>query len=140
MCTYLKNIGGYKHNQLKGMSYKEIQKLFNSTYRQVNSFVAMDSDDKVKGSEKKEEISEKKTQGSRKKSIGKKRAGGKHGDESSQEKRAGDEQEQGSSKRQRIEDDKEEEELKQCFELVIDDDEVTDAIPLATKPIPIVDF
>ncbi|GKA30528.1 hypothetical protein Tco_0716833 [Tanacetum coccineum] len=26
MCTYLKNIGGYKHNQLKGKSYEEIQK------------------------------------------------------------------------------------------------------------------
>ncbi|GJQ95960.1 hypothetical protein Tco_0007099 [Tanacetum coccineum] len=53
MCTYLKNMGGYKHNQLKGKSYKEIQKLFDKTYKQVNSFVPMTSDDKEKGSEKK---------------------------------------------------------------------------------------
>ncbi|GKB01074.1 hypothetical protein Tco_0829118 [Tanacetum coccineum] len=48
MCTYLKNMGGYKHNQLKGKSYKEIQKLFDKTYKQVNSFVPMASNDKEK--------------------------------------------------------------------------------------------
>ncbi|GJV71104.1 hypothetical protein Tco_1491099 [Tanacetum coccineum] len=53
MCTYLRNMGGYKHNQLKGKSYEEIQKLFDKTYKHVNSFVPMDSDDKEKGSEKK---------------------------------------------------------------------------------------
>ncbi|GJU30568.1 hypothetical protein Tco_1174157 [Tanacetum coccineum] len=44
MCTYLKNIGRYKHNQLKGRSYEEIQKLFDKTYKHVNSFVPMDSE------------------------------------------------------------------------------------------------
>ncbi|GKB40620.1 hypothetical protein Tco_0885562, partial [Tanacetum coccineum] len=34
MCTYLKDMGGYKHNQLKGRSYEEIQKLFNKIYQQ----------------------------------------------------------------------------------------------------------
>ncbi|GKA62124.1 hypothetical protein Tco_0761643 [Tanacetum coccineum] len=34
MCTCLKNMGGYKYNQLKGKSYKEIQKLFDKTYKQ----------------------------------------------------------------------------------------------------------
>ncbi|GKA62011.1 hypothetical protein Tco_0761530 [Tanacetum coccineum] len=48
MCTYLKNMGGYKHNQLKGKSYEEIQKLFDKTYKHVNSFVPMASDDKEK--------------------------------------------------------------------------------------------
>ncbi|GJV03890.1 hypothetical protein Tco_1337459 [Tanacetum coccineum] len=67
MCTYLKNMGGYKHNQLKGKSYEEIQKLFDKTYKQVNSFVPMASDDKEKGSEKK-------AGGSRKKTLAKKRA------------------------------------------------------------------
>ncbi|GJV77779.1 hypothetical protein Tco_1509363 [Tanacetum coccineum] len=42
MCAYLKNMGGYKHNQLKGRSYEEIQKLFDKAYKQVNSFVSMD--------------------------------------------------------------------------------------------------
>ncbi|GKC14638.1 hypothetical protein Tco_1011420, partial [Tanacetum coccineum] len=50
MCTYLKNIGGYKHNQLKGRSYEEIQKLFDKVYTQVNSFAPMESEG-VKGSE-----------------------------------------------------------------------------------------
>ncbi|GKB69402.1 hypothetical protein Tco_0930814 [Tanacetum coccineum] len=68
MCTYLRNICGYKHNQLKGKSYEEIQKLFDKTYKQVNSFVPMASDDKEKGSEKK-------AGGSRKKTLAKKRAG-----------------------------------------------------------------
>ncbi|GJX63941.1 hypothetical protein Tco_0298284 [Tanacetum coccineum] len=53
MYTCLKNMGGYKHNQLKGNIYKEIQKLFDKTYKQVNSFVPMASDDKEKSSEKK---------------------------------------------------------------------------------------
>ncbi|GJW13966.1 hypothetical protein Tco_0018099 [Tanacetum coccineum] len=44
MCAYLKNMGGYKHNQLKGRSYEEIQKLFDKAYKQVNSFVPMDSE------------------------------------------------------------------------------------------------
>ncbi|GKB05388.1 hypothetical protein Tco_0833583 [Tanacetum coccineum] len=43
MCTYLKNMGGYKHNQLKGRSYEEIQKLFDKAYKHVSSFVPMDS-------------------------------------------------------------------------------------------------
>ncbi|GJS31266.1 hypothetical protein Tco_0491886 [Tanacetum coccineum] len=68
MCTYMRNMGGYKHNQLKGKSYEEIQKLFDKTYKQVNSFVPMTSDDKEKGSEKK-------ARGSRKKTLAKKRAG-----------------------------------------------------------------
>ncbi|GKB18828.1 ribonuclease H-like domain-containing protein [Tanacetum coccineum] len=48
---YLKNIGRYKHNQLKGMCYEEIQKLFDKIYQQVNTFVHMDSD-VVEGSKK----------------------------------------------------------------------------------------
>ncbi|GJR87741.1 hypothetical protein Tco_0211752 [Tanacetum coccineum] len=35
ICTYLKNMGGYKHNQLKGRSYEEIQKLFDKAYKQA---------------------------------------------------------------------------------------------------------
>ncbi|GJR41854.1 hypothetical protein Tco_1309957 [Tanacetum coccineum] len=37
MCAYLKNIGGYKYNQLKGRSYEEIQKLFDKAYKQLES-------------------------------------------------------------------------------------------------------
>ncbi|GKF75691.1 hypothetical protein Tco_0225135, partial [Tanacetum coccineum] len=58
MSIYLKHMGGYKHNQLKGRSYDEIQKLFDKEIRRVNSFVAMNSEaQEIIG--KKDEISSK---------------------------------------------------------------------------------
>ncbi|GKB43465.1 hypothetical protein Tco_0888407, partial [Tanacetum coccineum] len=130
MCTYLKNMGGFTHNQLKNKSYEEIQKAFDKTMGWINNFKPMDSEE-VKSSEKKAE-------GSRKKSIGK--------------KRAGNEQKQESSKRQRMKDDKEtdeheeaeeddEAEMKKHMEIVQDKEEIAiDAIPLATKPPMIVEY
>ncbi|GJX96430.1 hypothetical protein Tco_0352228 [Tanacetum coccineum] len=102
MCAYLKNMGGYKHNQLKGRSYEEIQKLFDKAYKQVNSFVPMDSE-VVKSSETR-------TEGS--------------------SKRAGDELESDKSKKQKIDehveaekdDDQEEAEMKRHIEIVKDDE------------------
>ncbi|GJQ99453.1 hypothetical protein Tco_0522438 [Tanacetum coccineum] len=44
MSIYLKHMGGYKHNQLKGRSYDEIQKLFDKEMKRVNSFMAMNSE------------------------------------------------------------------------------------------------
>ncbi|GJR76664.1 putative ribonuclease H-like domain-containing protein [Tanacetum coccineum] len=44
MSIYLKHMGGYKHNQLKGRSYDEIQKLFDKEIKRVNSFVAINSE------------------------------------------------------------------------------------------------
>ncbi|GJZ30181.1 hypothetical protein Tco_0575228 [Tanacetum coccineum] len=120
MCAYLKNMGGYKHNQLKGRSYEEIQKLFDKAYKQVNSFVPMDSE-VVKSSETR-------TEGS--------------------SKRAGDELESDKSKKQKIDehveaekdDDQEEAEMKRHIEIVKDDEVAIDAIPLATKPPMIVEY
>ncbi|GJX38218.1 hypothetical protein Tco_0251521 [Tanacetum coccineum] len=43
MSTYLKNVGGYKHNQLKSKSYEEISELFDNEMRRVNTFIPMDS-------------------------------------------------------------------------------------------------
>ncbi|GKA55354.1 hypothetical protein Tco_0754303, partial [Tanacetum coccineum] len=45
MSTYLKNVGGYKHNQLKSKSYVEIQELFDNEMRRVNTFIPMDSEE-----------------------------------------------------------------------------------------------
>ncbi|GJU10088.1 hypothetical protein Tco_1132484, partial [Tanacetum coccineum] len=155
MSTYLKNMGGYKYNQLKSKSYDEIQKLFDNEMKRVNTFIPMDSevmkskegieesskrteDELESDKSKKAESSEKKAEGSRKKSIGK--------------KRAGKEQKQESSKRQRMEDDKEtdeheeaeeddEAEMKKHMEVVQDNEEIEiDAIPLATKPPIIVEY
>ncbi|GJS76087.1 putative ribonuclease H-like domain-containing protein [Tanacetum coccineum] len=50
MYTYLKNMAGYKHSQLKSKSYDEIQKLFDKEMKRVNTFVDMNSE-VVKGSE-----------------------------------------------------------------------------------------
>ncbi|GKA06870.1 hypothetical protein Tco_0686094 [Tanacetum coccineum] len=151
MSTYLKNMGGYKHNQLKSKSYEEIQKMFANEMRRVNTFIPMDSEvvkskkeieESSKGTEdelesdklKKAEGSEEKTKGSRKKMLGR--------------KRAGKEQQQESSKKQRLEEDKESDEVEEDDEdalkkyLVIkkDDDIAIDVIPLATKLPVIVDY
>ncbi|GJT82742.1 hypothetical protein Tco_1057084 [Tanacetum coccineum] len=61
MSVYLKHMGGYKHNQLKGRSYDEIQKVFDKEMKRVNSFVAMNSEvQEISG--KKDECSSKKTE------------------------------------------------------------------------------
>ncbi|GJU68993.1 hypothetical protein Tco_1255252 [Tanacetum coccineum] len=50
MSTYLKNIAGYKHNQLKSKSYDEIQEMFDKNMKRVNTFVDMNTE-LVKSSE-----------------------------------------------------------------------------------------
>ncbi|GKA29464.1 hypothetical protein Tco_0715709 [Tanacetum coccineum] len=120
MCAYLKNMGGYKHNQLKGRSYEEIQNLFDKAYKQVNSFVLIDLE-VVKSSVTR-------TEGS--------------------SKRARDELESDKSKKHKIDkhveakkgDDQEGAEMKKHIEIVKDDEVVIDAIPLATKPPMIVEY
>ncbi|GJY01591.1 hypothetical protein Tco_0359743 [Tanacetum coccineum] len=44
MSTYLKNMAGYKHSQLKRKSYDQIQKLFDKEMKRVNTFVDMNSE------------------------------------------------------------------------------------------------
>ncbi|GJR55506.1 hypothetical protein Tco_1406027 [Tanacetum coccineum] len=136
MSTYLKHMGRYKHKQLMGKSYNEIQKLFDKEMNRVNTFVAMSSKAQ-ESNEKKVEGSEEKAKRSRKKILGK--------------KRAGKEQQQESPKRQKVEDDKETDkheeveaddtaELKKHLVIVKDDDIAIDVIPLATKQPVIVDY
>ncbi|GJU58964.1 hypothetical protein Tco_1236730, partial [Tanacetum coccineum] len=120
MSTYLKNMAGYKHNQLKSKSYDEIQEMFDKEMKRVNTFVDMDTE-LVKGSKTKAEGSF---------------------------KRAGEEFESDNSKKQRIDehveakgdDDQEEAEMKKHMEIVQDDEVAIDAIPLATKPPVIVEW
>ncbi|GJX55855.1 hypothetical protein Tco_0285752 [Tanacetum coccineum] len=119
--TYLKNMAGYKHNQLKNKSFDDIQKLFDKAMKRVNTFVDMDTE-LVEGSEVRAEGSKTRVEGS--------------------SKRAGEELEQEGSKKQKLEEDKESEELKKCLEIVLDDgDDVTiDATPLSIKSPSIVDW
>ncbi|GKB23473.1 hypothetical protein Tco_0862874 [Tanacetum coccineum] len=74
MSTYLRNMAGYKHTQLKNKSFEEIQMLFDKEMKRVNSFVPMDSE-VVEGSGKKTESSGKET-------VSKKREGEEHDEES----------------------------------------------------------
>ncbi|GJX52990.1 hypothetical protein Tco_0281359 [Tanacetum coccineum] len=63
MSTYLKNMGGYKHNQLKNKSFDDIQKLFDKAMKRVNIFVDMDTE-LVECSEVRAEGSETRAEGS----------------------------------------------------------------------------
>ncbi|GJY45915.1 hypothetical protein Tco_0434978 [Tanacetum coccineum] len=134
MSTYLKHMGGYKHKQLMGKSYDEIQKLFDKEMNRVNTFVAMSSEVQ-ESNKKKEEGNEEKAKGSRKKMLGR--------------KRARKEQQQESSKKQRMEEDKEtnevekveeddEAELKKHLVIKQDDDIAIDAIPLPYPQTPLI--
>ncbi|GKA39492.1 hypothetical protein Tco_0732043, partial [Tanacetum coccineum] len=109
MSTYLKNMGGYKHNQLNSKSYEEIQKMFGNEMRRVNTFIPMDSvvvkskkeiKESSKGTEdelesdklKKAESDKEKAKGSRKKMLVKEKAGKEQQQETSKESRLEEEQ------------------------------------------------
>ncbi|GKD22489.1 hypothetical protein Tco_1224192 [Tanacetum coccineum] len=121
MCTYMKNMAGFTHSQLKNKSFDEVQKAFDKTMGWIDSFVSMDSDVVKRGKEKDE--------------------GSVTRAEESNSKRAGTELEQERIKKQKIDDDQEEAEMKKHMEIVVDEEEIAvDAIPLATKPPIIVDW
>nr|GEW93523.1 hypothetical protein [Tanacetum cinerariifolium] len=95
MCTYLKNMEGWKHNSLKNKSFANIQEFFDKEMKRVNTFVNYKTELVEESSKKAEaELME----GSSK------RAGTELKQESS--KRAGTELEQESYKKQKIDDDK----------------------------------
>ncbi|GJR03145.1 hypothetical protein Tco_0526129 [Tanacetum coccineum] len=125
MSTYLKNIGGYKHNQLTSKSYKEIQKLFDNEMRRVNTFIPMNSE-VVKSKKETKESSK----------------GTKDELESDKSKKAESSKERAKGSRKKIlkveVDD--EAELKKHLVIVNDDDIAIDALPLATKPLVIIEY
>ncbi|GJR63998.1 hypothetical protein Tco_0010063 [Tanacetum coccineum] len=99
MCTYLKNMEGYKLNDLKLKDFDSIQEMFDRAFKRVNTCANFRTE-LVEGKEKRE----------------------------------GEELIQESSKKQKVDDEKETVELKQCLEIIPDEEEVTiDAIPLAVK-------
>ncbi|GJS06990.1 hypothetical protein Tco_0363786 [Tanacetum coccineum] len=115
MCTYLKNMAGFTHSQLKNKSFDEVQKAFDKTMGWIDSFVSMDSE-VMKGGKEKDE-------------------GGVTIAKESSSKRAGTKLEQERIKKQKIDDDQEEAKMKKHMEIVVNEEEITiDAIPLATKP------
>ncbi|GJX85840.1 hypothetical protein Tco_0336614 [Tanacetum coccineum] len=44
MMTYVKNMGGYKHSQLKGKSYEDIQGLYERQQKRIQDFTPIDSE------------------------------------------------------------------------------------------------
>ncbi|GKE57144.1 hypothetical protein Tco_1496329 [Tanacetum coccineum] len=130
MSTYLKNMAGYKHNQLKNKSFDNFRKLFDKAMKRVNIFVDMDTEllDESSKKAKVMEESSKKAEAEITQKIS--------------SKRVGEELEQESSKNQKVEEDKESEELKQCLKIIPDDgdDATIDATPLSTKSLTIVDY
>ncbi|GJW84031.1 hypothetical protein Tco_0157176 [Tanacetum coccineum] len=119
MCTYLKNMEGWKHKDLKRKSFENIQELFDKAMKRVNTFVDYRTELVERSLENgKAEIAQE-----------------------SSSKRAGDELEEESIKKQKVDEDKETAELKSLMEVIPDEEEVAvDAIPLATKPPSIVDW
>ncbi|GJU00543.1 putative ribonuclease H-like domain-containing protein [Tanacetum coccineum] len=120
MYTYLKNMVGYKHNQLNRKSYDEIQEMFDKEMKRENTFVDIDTE-LVKDCKTKAEESS---------------------------KRAREELESDNSKKQKIDehveaegdDDQEETEMKKHMDIVQHNEVSIDAIPLATKPLVIVEW
>ncbi|GJZ02546.1 hypothetical protein Tco_0520507 [Tanacetum coccineum] len=103
--TYLKNMEGWKHKDLKSKDFDSIKELFDKSFKRVNMFMDFRTD-LVEGSSK----------------------------------RAGEELEQESTKKQKVDDDKEIAELKQCLEMIPDEEDVTiNVVPLATKSPRIID-
>ncbi|GJS98943.1 hypothetical protein Tco_0820113 [Tanacetum coccineum] len=117
-CNYLKNMEGYTLKQLKGFKFKVIKDMFDKAFKRVNTFVDYKTE-LVEGSEKRAEDST---------------------------KRAGTKLEQEVAKKQKIDDakvddDQEEARMKELMNIIPDEEEVAiDAIPLATKPLCIVDW
>ncbi|GJX61528.1 hypothetical protein Tco_0294428 [Tanacetum coccineum] len=122
MCTYLKNMAGWKPKDLKNKSFANIQELFDKAFKRVNTFVDFRTE-LVEGTEMEES--------SKKAEVM----------EESSSKRAGDELQQESTKKQKMNDDQERAELQSLMNVIPDEEEVAvDAIPLATKPPSIIDW
>ncbi|GJW24648.1 hypothetical protein Tco_0038459 [Tanacetum coccineum] len=117
-CNYLKNMEGYTLKQLKGFKFEVINDMFDKAFKRVNTFFYYKTE-LVEGCVKRAEDST---------------------------KRAGTKLEQEVAKKQKIndakvDDDQEEARMKEFMNIVPDEEEVAiDAIPLATKPLCIVDW
>nr|GEV07343.1 hypothetical protein [Tanacetum cinerariifolium] len=101
MCTYLKNMEGWKPNTLKNKSFTNIQELFDKAMKRVNTFVDYRTELVEESSKKsKAEVIE------------------------GSSKRAGTKLEQKNVKKQKIDDDKETTELKQLVKIILDEEGV----------------
>ncbi|GJS47007.1 hypothetical protein Tco_0597128 [Tanacetum coccineum] len=98
MCTYLKNMAGWKPKDLKNKSFANIQELFDKAMKRVNTFVDMDTN-LVEGSEVRVE--------------------GNDTREESSSKRVRDELEKENAKKQKVDDDQEVAKMKELIKIVL---------------------
>nr|GEW59648.1 hypothetical protein [Tanacetum cinerariifolium] len=117
MCTYLKNQGGYKQSYFKGMKYEDIRPIFKRVWDQIHTFVPKDS-------EIEKEVMKRP---------------GFNLQQESLKKQKFDEQTEEEVKAQ-VDTDQEVKEMKLYMKIVSDEEIAIDAIPLATKPLVIVDY
>ncbi|GJS60492.1 hypothetical protein Tco_0655276 [Tanacetum coccineum] len=132
MMTYLKNMGGYKHSQLKAKTFEEIQAMYERQKKRIDDFKPIDSDDAVKDSKKvagednskKEEVL-KEPESTKIESMNKEDAGERVSDVS--KKRKGGPRMKRMSKRKKTKSDLEEEEdLKTFLKKVLDKEGIID--------------
>ncbi|GJQ92560.1 hypothetical protein Tco_0003699 [Tanacetum coccineum] len=129
MCTYLKNMEGWKPKSLKNKSFANIQELFENAMKRVNTFIDYRTELVEERSKKSEiELEE---------NLKKVEAEVMEGSS----KREGEELEQESIKKQKVDGDKETPELQSLMQVFPDEEEVAiDVVPLATKPSTIIDW
>ncbi|GJV99191.1 hypothetical protein Tco_1554443 [Tanacetum coccineum] len=129
MCTYLKNMEGWKPKSLKNKSFANIQELFEKAMKMVSTFVDYRT--------KLVEDSSKKAETELEENLKKAKAEVMKGSS----KREGEELEQEIIKKQKVDEDTEIAELQSRIEVIPDEEEVAiDAVSLATKPPTIVDW
>ncbi|GJS41335.1 hypothetical protein Tco_0566378 [Tanacetum coccineum] len=132
MMTYLKNMGGYKHSQLKAKTLEEVQAMYERHKKKINDFKPMDSDDAVKDSKKaagedtskKEEVL-KEPNSTKIESMNKEDAGERVLDVSKKRKR-GPRMKRMSKRKKTESDPKEEEDLKTFLKIVPDKEGIID--------------
>nr|GEU85845.1 ribonuclease H-like domain-containing protein [Tanacetum cinerariifolium] len=117
MCTYLKNQGEYKQSYFKGMKYEDIRPIFERVWDKIHTFVPKDS--KIK-----KEVM---------------KISGFNLQQESSKKQKLDEQTEDEVEAQ-ADIDQDTEEMKLFVKIVPDEDIAIDAIPLATKPLVIVEY
>nr|GEW73410.1 hypothetical protein [Tanacetum cinerariifolium]GEW76033.1 hypothetical protein [Tanacetum cinerariifolium] len=116
MCMYLKNQGWYKQSYFKGMKYVDIRPIFERVWDKIHTFVPKDS-----------EIEKEVMKRSR-----------FHLQQESSKKQKLDEQIKEGVEAQ-ADTDQKVEKMKLCMKIVPDEEIVIDVIPLATKPLVIVE-
>ncbi|GKD52477.1 putative ribonuclease H-like domain-containing protein, partial [Tanacetum coccineum] len=144
MMTYLKNMGDYKHSQLKGKTYEEIHELYERQQKRIQDFIPMDPEKEViKDSGKKDDSSSKLAGGTRRKTLARKRAGEKQSKESAKRQKLEDTAEEQESaeitEEAETNYEQENEELRMWLTIIPDEEETVDLEILSAK-YPIIDW